>query len=1040
MATTENMRVLTDQQTSTVASNVQGVQQARRLANASTVSPTVRHQRSVQADPNKLSKSLESIGNAVGNIAQDTYSLNNALVDEMISDDTAMMVHGLDEMDKSLKPGESRDNIIKVAGSYRAELMAKKGDFGGNADMQARYREKFINPSAAKTMAYVKEWQKQEYVIVGNKLNEEFKSWETNTMPLITKGLSGQALADARALVKEEYDKRLNELAKYGVINKTDKMLQSADSMSQSISSHLKANFDELTTIGDTGLLKSNGEINYEVGANIFNDRAYPFAIAEEQENGKWGLKFFTDDKAVHDKLADAWFNLGKTGESMMVAKKKQNIAGWNAMQDSSFSDETANSFAPVNGFVIGSSVRMSHSDYIERKAKPGAKALGLVWDADMQASADAHFYKAKQIKSSTRLYVDTDDDGIPDSDLLLEPGEKPDVAHLVEKAEIMVGEVESHLPYSGSLSGKTFKEQKQGLVDMWLASGYELDTEAKIKINSIVRKNAKADNENVMSVAGTVNNTEGVVGDNIPNSGAMIDGKMVYLKTGMYHNTPEFDTAFKALDHYKNHMEAANELVGNEEENNFVEKWYQEEVRIGNIKQEDAINLGMVSALYMDNKGESHEVFGIQNGKGILREKSLDEALNYVDKLLKGKGEEMTPAIVAAIATSHAKLQDDAIQMKERSNKLYWGSRSWKRYYDTLPPDLQQGALEKARKNWYEKYDENPAQAMSEIKQSQNTFVVKAITDDIWKKIDNMGITSDAAYQNYKKYKGALISADSIANMRNSKSGDMKYAMIIAYDQFERKTDHMEKKPNFVMNQQAYDMTKAYVSNGYRGLSETASTDSVSQKMLFELLDDDEFNDFVNEKAKNFGAAEQYEYKKDMTLAWIMSGGNMNAIKEAPSRQYTSIKSADVDVKVTNSPHMLDLMKGFSDKYAGKPEQFQKNLATKVGLFLRNKNTPKHNAMIQSIKSQGLTLAATSKEGVYSIMIPNIGFSYDGTSALATGETIDLSNWDGSVPTGEHFGYTDRVDVTKGYNPLGNNAPKTKEWDLPTDKFKVGY
>ena len=311
MATTENMRVLTDQQTSTVASNVQGVQQARRLANASTVSPTVRHQRSVQADPNKLSKSLESIGNAVGNIAQDTYSLNNALVDEMVSDDISMMVTGLDKMDKSLKPGESRDNIIKTAGSYRAELMAKKGDFGGNADMQARYREKFINPSAAQTMAYVKKWQKEEHLIIGERLVESTKDWMLNVMPYIgVDPMTGKQSEGGRAIATEEFNKQMRSLNDYGVEKASLFRLNSAKAMTSNLNSDVDSNTQMYYGSGQNALISPEGVYNKEQMKNIFEKHLYVFATVKEDEKGNQSLDFKTSDAAVKEEVAKYWNSL----------------------------------------------------------------------------------------------------------------------------------------------------------------------------------------------------------------------------------------------------------------------------------------------------------------------------------------------------------------------------------------------------------------------------------------------------------------------------------------------------------------------------------------------------------------------------------------------------------------------------------------------------------------------------------------------------------------------------------------------------------
>lgn len=334
MATTENMRVLTDQQTSTVASNVQGVQQARRLANASTVSPTVRHQRSVQADPNKLSKSLESIGNAVGNIAQDTYSLNNALVDEMISDDTAMMVHGLDEMDKSLKPGESRDNIIKVAGSYRAELMAKKGDFGGNADMQARYRERFVNPSAAQTMGYIKEWQKQEYGINLDKLQQSFYEYKTKIYPKllanVPEGSTGRDQIIASA--QETIDGYIRDLATLGEFKAPAHRLTLAQSMTNSFDAEINGDINKYISSGKESLVDiQNGEINKKNLATLWNDKYFYFGKMDDNLK----INYRTKDAAVDEEISGGLQSLIGKLQSGRSQKVEEHNKTWQYLIDS---------------------------------------------------------------------------------------------------------------------------------------------------------------------------------------------------------------------------------------------------------------------------------------------------------------------------------------------------------------------------------------------------------------------------------------------------------------------------------------------------------------------------------------------------------------------------------------------------------------------------------------------------------------------------------------------------------------------------------
>ena len=1041
---TENKVSQTGASSSSIGQTNQGMQQAHRIASAGTATPTVRHQRSVQADPNKFSKDLDSIQRAIGRTAQDTYSLNESIVDEMISDDTAMMVSGLDEIDKSLSIGESRANAMATASSFRADLMTKKGDFGGNADMQERYRQKFVNPSASQTMAYMKKWQKEENVINAKKLRESNTERILNIMPLRTKGLYGEKLTEEKARVTSDFNEMMTEENNSGMFDMSRRRSELATSMTKNISTYLKDNYQTLTVPGDSGLLLANGKPNNILMAKIYNDNGYIFAEATEDEGGTYSVKNSGKDASVNKIMADAWDNLQKTAAAMVETKKNQNIQGWKAAQNASFSDDAANVYSPTNGFIMGSSTGLTFKEYKDQKAKPSAQAFGIVWNERLESEALAAFYKAKEIKANTVLYVDTGS-GTRDTQILLEPGEKPDLSYVIDKAESMTTERNSDLDYSGTLYKKNYKETYNGLRDLTISMGYEWNEQSKVAMAKVAAKNSIKDNENVMSVSGTVNDTKTATGQHIPNSGAIIDGKVVYLKTGMYHGKNGFDSgfdAFSALDHYQTHMETAGEILGAEEQNKFVEDWLQAEVELGNIKQEDKVVMAYIASLFSDNKGEKHAILGIDGyNKGDWRDLGAKELQAAAAKLLKSEGKEMTPAIEKLLIDSFDKLRDDATQRQEKSKKLYWGERAWQKTYDASPPEIQKEMLTKARKNWYETYDEDPAKAMDEIRSSQNTFVVKAITDDIWEKIDNMGITSNAAFENYKKYKGALITADSVANLRNTKSGNMKYAMIIAYDQFEKKTAHMGKEaPKFELNQQAYDMTKIYVNNGFRGLSEKASTDSTSQQMLFELLDDNEFNEWTTQRSKYLSAEEQYEYKKDMSIAWIMSGGNLTSVKQAPNKQYSQIKSPDVEVHVANTPHMMDLMKGFSGKYAGEASQFQENIATKVSIQLRGENTSKHNAMVQSISKYGLVLKGTSKKGVYSIVIPEIGFSYDGSAGLPTGETIDLNNWDGSVPKGEHFMYRDRKSQNVGYNPLGRNIPTKVFHDLPTDKFKTGY
>ena len=330
MATTENMRVLTDQKTSTVASNVQGVQQARRLADAQTASPTVRHQRSVQADPNKLSKSLESISNAVGNIAQDTYALNDALVDEMVSDDNAMMAAGLDELDNSLKPGESRSNIIKIASTYRAELMAKKGNFDGNADMQARYKEKFVDPSAHKTMSYIKRWQDQEHQINYGKLKEEFREWQTAEAPLLLKGLSGQPLLDAQNEIRNKFNKYTNELAAYGDMSKTDARLLGSKRMTDNLFSDFDGNHNKYVGAGKSAFISVEGKVDSEKLAAFLDDKYYIYGDFKSDGKGWVTTEFKTDDMAVRREITSALNSLKTSAESAASGVKKDHAKFYN--------------------------------------------------------------------------------------------------------------------------------------------------------------------------------------------------------------------------------------------------------------------------------------------------------------------------------------------------------------------------------------------------------------------------------------------------------------------------------------------------------------------------------------------------------------------------------------------------------------------------------------------------------------------------------------------------------------------------------------
>ena len=308
---TENKQVISGGSARGIGSTTPDMQQAHRIANAATTTPTVRHQASPQADPDKLSKSLDSIAKAIGGVAQDTYALNNALVDEMASDDTAMMVRGLDEMDKSLKPGESRDNIIKAAGSYRAELIAKKGNFDGNEDMQYRYKQRFVDPSGAQTMAYVKKWQDEEFNIQGEKLIESTKDWMLNVMPYIgVNPVTGEQSPEGRLFATDEFKRQMRALNDYGIEKASLFRLNSAKAMTSNLSSDVDSNTQMYYGAGPNALISPEGVYNKEAMKNIFEKHMYVFATVKEDKNGDQSLDFKTNDAAVKEEVAKYWNSL----------------------------------------------------------------------------------------------------------------------------------------------------------------------------------------------------------------------------------------------------------------------------------------------------------------------------------------------------------------------------------------------------------------------------------------------------------------------------------------------------------------------------------------------------------------------------------------------------------------------------------------------------------------------------------------------------------------------------------------------------------
>ena len=318
---TDNSTVTQGSQARSVGSTSGRMQQAYRVANTQNVTPSVRHQRSPQADPNKFSQDLNSIANSIGLAAQDTYKLNDALVDELAADDTAMYVSSLDEIDAGLKNGEDRGNAIQQASVIRANLMAKKGDFDGDADMQARYREKFVTTSAVQAAAKIKKWQKEQYEIDYTKLKEEFDEYKTNIYPKLLAGVEGTGKDAIIKVANERIDKYINELAAYGEFSAATHRLDFARNMTSTFNAEVNGNITKYVGSQESSLVDvKTGKINKENIAKLWNDKFFYYGTMDDNLK----ITYRTQDASVNEEISKGLSGLIKSleaGRSKAVEK-----------------------------------------------------------------------------------------------------------------------------------------------------------------------------------------------------------------------------------------------------------------------------------------------------------------------------------------------------------------------------------------------------------------------------------------------------------------------------------------------------------------------------------------------------------------------------------------------------------------------------------------------------------------------------------------------------------------------------------------------